>query len=368
MPVNGTGDQAISTNRFHPLTISSIRRQTPDAVAITFAIPKELEEVFAFLPGQYLTLQANIGGNRISRSYSICSRPDEPGREVGVKHIPNGIFSDYAFKLKVGDSVLVMPPQGRFTARIGGRHDYLLLAAGSGITPCLAIVKSVLACEPESRIVLVYANRSHASIMFLDDLNALKDRYTDRFTLLHVLDEEEQDISILNGRVDGEKLTAFAAHGLIEPAGYDAVYICGPEPMTLSALSALERLGVARERIHYEFFMPMAEAPPVLLGASPAISRPEQSRVEIIYDGIRRTILVDPATDTILSAATKAGLDLPCSCRSGICCICRSRIITGTATMAENHSLEPWEIAAGFTLACQARPASPRLVLDFDAL
>ncbi len=266
-----------------------------------------------------------------------------------------------------------MSPQGRFTAEIGGTHEYLLLAAGSGITPCLSIAKSVLAAEPGSSVTLLYANRNSASVMFLDDLNDLKDRYTTRFTLLHVMDEEVQDVEIMNGRLDAEKLETLASHGLIDPAKADAIYICGPEPMILSASAALAALGVTKDRIKFELFTPAPGSTPALTpkpktanGKAPNGSGHGAS-VDIILDGARRTIKVDAATDTVLSAAQKAGLDVPFSCAGGMCCTCRCKIVEGSASMDQNFSLEPWEIEAGFTLACQSRPTAEKLVLDFDA-
>ncbi|SOE08805.1 ring-1,2-phenylacetyl-CoA epoxidase subunit PaaE [Hoeflea halophila] len=360
--------------RFHTLEIAAVRKETPDAVAISFAIPEDSRDAFAFLPGQYLTLRADIGGEDMRRSYSICSALSEKDRRtVGVKRIADGRFSSFAQSLKQGDRIEVMPPQGRFTAEIGGQHDYLLLAAGSGITPCLSIAKSVLAGEPDSTVTLLYANRNSASVMFRDDLNDLKDRYTTRFTLLHVMDEETQDVEIMNGRLDAEKLETLAELRVIDPKSADAIYICGPEPMIRSASTALATLGVAEERIKFELFTPAPGAKPAPAKPNGAMVNGDASgakhgaSVEIILDGARRTIEVDASQDTVLSAATKAGLDLPYSCAGGMCCTCRCRIVEGTAKMDENFSLEPWEIEAGFTLSCQARPETDRLVLDFDA-
>ena len=361
--------------RFHELEIAAIRQETPDAVAITFAIPDDQAEAFAFVPGQYLTLRAEIDGEDMRRSYSICSPLQEQGRRtVGVKRIEDGRFSGFAQTLKQGDRIQVMPPQGRFTAEIGGEHDYLLLAAGSGITPCLSIAKSVLAGEPDSTVTLLYANRNSSSVMFRDDLNDLKDRYTTRFTLLHVMDEETQDVEIMNGRLDAEKLESLAELGVIDPKSADAIYICGPEPMIRSASTAMAALGVDEDRIRFELFTPAPGSAPKPAAAKAngaavngGTGKAKGAAVEIILDGARRTISVDAAADTVLTAAMKAGLDLPYSCAGGMCCTCRCKIVEGAATMDENFSLEPWEIEAGFTLSCQARPDTDRLVLDFDA-
>lgn len=357
--------------RFHTLEIAAVRNETPDAVAISFAIPEDLGDAFAFLPGQYLTLRAEVDGEDMRRSYSICSPLNEKDRRtVGVKRIADGRFSSFAQTLKKGDRIEVMPPQGRFTAEIGGDHDYLLLAAGSGITPCLSIAKSVLAGEPDSSVTLLYANRNSASVMFRDDLNDLKDRYTTRFTLLHVMDEETQDVEIMNGRLDAEKLENLANLRVIDPKSADAIYICGPEPMIRSASAAMAALGVDEDRIRFELFTAAPGSTPRPAPArtnAAANGAKHGASVEIILDGARRTIEVDASADTVLTAAMKAGLDLPYSCAGGMCCTCRCRIVEGAATMDENFSLEPWEIEAGFTLSCQARPDTDRLVLDFDA-
>jgi ring-1,2-phenylacetyl-CoA epoxidase subunit PaaE len=360
--------------RFHELEIIKVRNETPDAVAISFAIPGELEDVFAFAPGQYLTLRADIDGEDMRRSYSICSALSERGhRTVGVKRIAEGRFSGFAQTLKTGDRIEVMPPQGRFTAEIGGDHDYLLLAAGSGITPCLSIAKSVLEGEARSNVTLLYANRNSASVMFRDDLNDLKDRHTTRFTLVHVMDEEVQDVEIMNGRLDTAKLETLAKLRVIDPKSADAIYICGPEPMIRAASTAMTALGVDEDKIRFELFTPAPGAKPATAKAGNCANgaaingKTHGAAVEIILDGARRTIRVDARSDTVLSAAQKAGLDLPWSCAGGMCCTCRCRIVEGSATMDENFSLEPWEIEAGFTLSCQARPDTEKLVLDFDA-
>ena len=284
--------------RFHTLEIAAVRKETPDAVAISFAIPEESRDAFAFLPGQYLTLRADIDGEDMRRSYSICSPLGEIDRRtVGVKRIEDGRFSSFAQTLKPGDRIDVMPPQGRFTARIGGSHDYLLLAAGSGITPCLSIAKSVLAGEPDSSVTLLYANRNSASVMFRDDLNDLKDRYTARFTLLHVMDEEVQEVEIMNGRLDAAKLESLAKLGVIDPKSADAIYICGPEPMIRSASTAMAALGVDEDRIKFELFTPAPGSAPksaprreTANGAHANGATRHGASVDIILDGARRTI------------------------------------------------------------------------------
>ncbi|MEM7043327.1 MAG: 2Fe-2S iron-sulfur cluster-binding protein [Pseudomonadota bacterium] len=354
--------------RFHPLTIASIREETADARCVTFAIPDALKDAYAFIPGQYITIRIDQDGEDVRRSYSICSTPDDDGLSVGIRCIAGGSFSETARGLKEDDVLDVMTPQGRFLAPIGGEHDYLLLAAGSGITPMMSIVRSVLAGEPESRVTLLYANRTSDSIMFRSALDDLKDRHLQRFSLAHVLDEEHQEVELLNGRLDAEKLHAFARAGVFQPARLDGVYICGPQPMMEAASEAMRELGVADEKIHYELFTPPGGPPPTA-SASDAATKAAASGVivEIILDGARRRFSLDEQGETVLDAAGRAGLDLPYSCKAGMCCTCRCKIVEGTCEMIQNYSLEPWEQEAGFTLACQTRPTSKILVLDFDA-
>ncbi len=354
--------------RFHPLTIAAIREETADARAVTFAVPAELRAAYAFTPGQYVTVRVDLDGEDVRRSYSICSTPDEEGISVGIRCISGGSFSEFARSLKAGDVLDVLTPQGRFLAPIGGVHECLLLAAGSGITPMMSIASSVLRSEPESRVTLLYANRTSDSIMFKDTLDALKDSHITRFALAHVLDEEEQDVALLNGRLDGEKLRAFACAGVIQPADHDGIYICGPAPMMEAVSAAMRELGVDDEKLHCELFTPPGGPPPVA-SASEAASKAAAGGVtiEVVLDGARRQFPLNDGDETVLAAAIRAGLDLPYSCAGGMCCTCRCKVIEGSGEMIQNYSLEPWELEAGFTLACQTRPTSKKLVLDFDA-
>ena len=354
--------------RFHDLAIKAIRPETSDAIAVTFDIPASLQEAFAFTPGQYVTIRTELDGEDVRRSYSICSTPDDEGFSVGIKCITGGRFSEFARGLQVGDHLEVMTPQGRFLAPIGGAHRYLLLGAGSGITPMMSITASVLEGEPESQVTLLYANRTSDGIMFLDELEALKDRFLTRFVLVHVMDEEEQDVALLNGRLDRAKLEAFTKLGVIEPRTYDGIYLCGPQPMIEEASETMQALGVDPEKIHFELFTPPGGPPPTASASVEAIAAAEQGvAIEVILDGSRRQFRVQGQEDTVLKAAKRAGIDLPYSCAGGMCCTCRCKVIDGTSEMILNYSLEPWELEAGFTLACQTRPTSEKLVLDFDA-
>ena len=356
--------------RFHHLKVAAIARETPEAVAIAFDIPDELRGEFAFRPGQYLTLSTDIDGEEARRSYSICSAPGEATLRVGVKKVADGRFSSFVNdRLSVGDIIRVMPPEGRFTSLVGARHDYILIAAGSGITPMLSIASTVLAHEPDSTITLIYGNRTSGTIMFLEELEDLKDGHTERFSLIHLLSREAQDVELFNGRIDGPRISELAARGLIDPVNADGVFLCGPGEMIDDVSATLLSLGVDDDRIRSERFTPNGEAAPARPPSVEAQRAAEEGvQIEVVVDGVRRTFLMGEADATVLDAAHRAGLELPYSCAGGMCCTCRCRIAEGDAEMAVNYSLQPWEVDAGFTLACQTRPTSQKLVLDFDAV
>jgi ring-1,2-phenylacetyl-CoA epoxidase subunit PaaE len=283
--------------------------------------------------------------------------------------VPGGLFSTYATeRLKAGDRLDVMPPQGRFTldpAPEVARH-VLCIAAGSGITPVLSILKSLLALEPLSRATLVYGNRTSATAMFVEEIEGLKNRFLGRFQVLHVLSREPQDVPLLSGRIDAAKLAALAA-GAVDFASADAVYACGPDGMLRAVEDNIPLFGVSREKIHIERFGTAASRGPRTPAAAIVAEKPLAS-VFVTLDGRRHVFDMRESDGSLIDAAARSGLELPYSCKGGMCCTCRCRIEAGAATMAVNYSLEPWEIEKGFTLACQARPVTPELALDFDTL
>jgi len=360
----------MNSTRFHNLTIASTR-ELPDGIAITFAIPDELRKQFEHEPGQYLTLKATINGEQARRSYSICSYHKQDNIEIGIKRIENGVFSNYALGLSIGDKLDVMRPEGRFVTHINknNRHHYLLIAAGSGITPCLSIAKSVLKDEPKSRITLLFGNRTTNSIMFRNDIAALKDVYTQRFNVINMLSGERQDIDHFNGRISANVVTTFAQTKLLHIDGYHSAYLCGPLEMVNSASAALSSLGMHENQIFKELFTTGSVTPVAQHTASSsgtAVQEADGKQVTIMLDGSQTDITVDPTKDTILAAAQRAGIDMPFSCAGGMCCTCRCKIVEGSTSMDANFSLADWEIEKGYTLACQARPTSEKLVLDFD--
>jgi len=351
--------------RFHRLAIADLRRETPDCLSIAFAVPAQLRGVFRFKPGQYVTLRATPDGAEIRRCYSICSGLDDGELRVAVKRVPGGVFSALADDLRIGDTIDILPPQGRFTSalRATAFRNYVAIAAGSGITPVLSLIKSVLAREPKSRFFLLYGNRTSRDIIFAEELARLKDRHLDRFSVTHVLSREAQDVPALNGRLDPDHIRRLLP-ALVPVAAVDRAFLCGPEAMMDAAAQTLAAMGLPPDRILREYFLAGEgghAAPPVEIVSGPS------TIATIIIDGRRHEIPV-PENTPIIEAAIAAGLDLPYSCRGGMCCTCRARLVDGKAEMAVNYSLQQWEIDAGFILTCQAKPLTDRLTLDYDAV
>ncbi len=347
---------------FHDLKILAVRAETADAVAVSLDVPENLVPSFEWQPGQYLTLRADVSGDDVRRSYSIASQPGEP-LTVGIKRVEDGVFSSFAQTLRPGQTLRVMAPEGRFVYR--GEEEIVLIAAGSGITPMVAIAAKALA--QGARVTLVYGNRRTDTIMFRDRLDALKDRYLDRFTLVHVLSREPQDVALLNGRINGDKISALANAGAIDLAGADGVFLCGPGEMIDDVSATLNTLGVDGGKVHFERFTQDGEAPRAPKSAAAEAAEAAGVAVTVVLDGARRQFQYEAGDETIVAAAERQGLELPYSCKGGMCCTCRCKVSEGRAEMAVNYSLEQWELDAGFTLACQARPTSETLLLDFDA-
>ncbi len=345
------------------MPVKATRQDTADGLIVAF----EKSPNLAFTPSQYLTLRAEINGAVEQRCYSICSAPDDHVIEVAIKRVPGGRFSEWAHEnLKPGTSVDVMAPGGGFDCSPGTTPAcrYLAIAAGSGITPIISLARTLLAVEPNSSFTLVYGNRDMASIMFREALDDLKDRYMARFSAIHVLSRELQDVALFNGHIDGPRLNALAAAGLIAPGDADLVFICGPTAMMDTAETALAVLGAKPANIQTERFLPTPGA--AVRTPKTASVLPEGASVTAIYDGVARTFQMAPGESSAILTAERAGIDLPSSCRGGMCCTCRARVVEGAAEMAVNYSLEDWELEAGFILTCQSWPTTPTLTLDFD--
>ena len=361
---------------FHTLTVADIRRETDDAVSIQFDVPEDLADTFCFLPGQYLTLRAMVGGKDIRRNYSICSGINDDALRVAVKRVPEGKFSCFANDtLKPGDTLAVLPPDGRFTAPVAADHAkrYLMIAAGSGITPILSLAKSYLDAEPGSEVVLIYGNRSAASILFLEELQDLKDRHPTRFSMIHILSRQPREAPLLNGRIDQKKCAALF-ESAVDVDDMDEVFLCGPEGMVDDARAALAEAGVPEAKVHIELFTP-ADG-----GAAMAIkkARAERARtlsaedlavrrkVTIVFDGIESDHGIATDGPAILDAAMEMRADIPFSCKGGMCCTCRCKVLKGAVAMDVNYALTPEEIKAGFVLACQSHPMTDEVLLNFD--
>lgn len=356
------------TPKFHRLAIDDLRRETADAVSMTFAIPQELSEDYAFAPGQYLTLRTTMDGEEVRRSYSICSSPDDRELRIAVKKVDGGAFSTWALEdLRSGDELDVMTPTGRFgVAHVPDQaRIHVGFAAGSGITPIISIIRGILAREPNSRFFLFYGNRTANGVLFREALEELKDRFMGRFSLFHVLSQEEQDLPILYGRLDREKVEVLL-RAMVPAAAVDHVFVCGPTAMSEEIEKTCLDLGIAAERLHVERFVSGLGGKP---RPKPVIApeAPPKAVASLIVDGKRKDVPVADG-EAILDAALRAGMDLPYACKGGMCSTCRAKVVEGTAQMELNYSLEPWEIEAGFVLTCQAHPTSGRIVVDYDQM
>ena len=346
--------------------MASVEANTRDSVAITFAVPANLAETFAYVQGQYLTLRATIDGEEVRRSYSICSAVQDKRLRVAIKKVAGGAFSNWAAGHLLPEVTIdVMPPQGHFhipLAPEASRH-VVAFAAGSGITPMLSIIKTMLMAEPLTRITLIYGNRSSSGVMFKEELEDLKDTYLARFNLVWVMSRETQDIDLFNGRIDYEK-TAELLTRWVDPASIDAAFICGPHEMMLAVTQALQDKGVDKSRIKAELFGTGVPTKPRAMQTLAAGD--EMCEVEVVLDGSRRSFTMAKNGSSLIDAGLKAGIDMPYACKGGVCSTCRAQVVSGEVDMDNNFALEDYEVARGFVLCCQSFPVSNKLVIDFD--
>ena len=352
------------TPKFHSLRIADVRHETEDTVSIAFAIPETLQADYAFQAGQYLTLKAVIDGEDVRRSYSLCSAPHENEWRVAIKQVEGGKFSSYAnAHLAAGQDMEVMTPTGNFcvSPEASNQDSYVLFAAGSGITPILSIAKTVLKEESNSSVHLFFGNKGFGSIIFREEIEALKNKYMDRFRVVHILSRENLGNDIQKGRITAEKcdalFTAFLKNERIK-----GVYTCGPEEMILGVKESMSRNGVSEKSIHFELFGTSNAKK-----TTPAANTPDvDANITIILDGDSIDISLISSGESILDAAQKAGADLPFACKGGVCCTCKAKILEGTAVMDVNYALEKDEVEAGYILTCQAHPTSEKLIVSFD--
>ena len=353
---------------FHALKIAEIVPETSEANSIRFEIPDELRDEFAFRAGQHLTLRATIDGEEVRRNYSLCTAPTEGDWMVTVKRIGGGLFSNWVGdRLKAGDTIEVMVPHGSFTTEFASanRRHVVAIAGGSGITPVMSLIKTLLREEPESRFTLLYGNRDSSSIIFLEALAALKDKYLGRLEIYHFLDQEEQDIELFNGMLNRERLEEAITHLVPDAPVVDGWFICGPGPMMDAAEAALLDRNIAKERIHIERFTADRPSDAVSREMAQLQTQAEGVTVSVTLDG--RTRRVPFAEGNILDSARAAGLPAPFACKAGVCATCRAKVTKGKVEMAARYGLTDEEIAAGYILTCQSVPAGEGVAVDYDA-
>jgi len=355
------------STQFHAVQVKDIQKTTSDCSVITLHIPEELEEIFSYKQGQYITFKAKINSEEIRRSYSLCSSPTEDEWKVAVKKIQDGRFSSYANdRLQEGDEVLVMPPSGTFYTEVQPTADknYVAFAAGSGITPILSIIKTHLELEPESNFKLFYVNRSVSSIILKEEIEALKNTYLDRFQVFHFLTQEDRGVPIFNGRINSEKLDFITDH-LLQTEHIDHYFICGPNDMIFLIKDYLEQLDVEPKNIHFELFnTPTPKGPRPKKKAT--ARQAKQTTIKIKEGGIYQTVKIDTGSASILDAGLDRSIDLPYACKGGVCCTCKAKLIRGEIDQQVSYGLEPEEIDNGYILTCTAIPLSETVEVDFD--
>lgn len=352
--------------QFYPLQVSDIRQETADCVSVAFAIPETLQSTFQFIQGQYLTLRHVINGEEVRRSYSLCSSPVDKEWRVAIKKVPEGLFSTFANEeLTVGTTLEAMPPAGKFYTALNATASkhYVAFAAGSGITPIMSILRTVLATEPNSRFTLFYGNQRTESIIFREQLENLKNEYLGRLSLHYLLSREHTGSDLFSGRLDADRCRTFCEK-IVPPKQVDEYFLCGPEEMIISIRQTLLEQGAVGEQIHLELFGTATKAKTV---RAPKATDKPIANVELQLDGnILYFDMYDP-NDNLLDAALRHGADLPYACKGGVCCTCRTKIEEGEVEMAINYALEPDEVAAGYVLSCQAQPRSGKIRVNFDA-
>ena len=355
--------------KFHPLRVRDVKQETEDTVSVSFDIPNELVDDYKFIQGQYLTFKKQINDEEIRRSYSICTSPLDSDVRVAIKTVEGGLFSTYAnTELKKGDILDVMTPLGRFYTPLDSENNksYLAFAAGSGITPIMAHIKTVLAVEPKSEFTLIYGNKTTQSIIFREELEDLKNEHMNRLRVFHVLSREASEFPFLQGHIDGEKCDSFFKH-FIDIENTDEVFLCGPAPMIESVRESLQSAGLDRKQIHFELFASPQQLAERKEGKAKKADGPSiQAHVKIILDGLTMEFDMESNQTNILDAALENGADLPYACKGGVCATCRAKIDEGEVEMDVNYSLEPDELERGFVLTCQSHPKTKNVVINFD--
>lgn len=354
---------------FHKLKVKSVNHETPECVSISFDVPESLKQEFIYKEGQNVSIRKIIDGEDVRRTYSICSAPYENNLKIAVKKIAGGIFSSFANEtLKAGDELELMQPIGKFTAKLkdGNTGSYLAIAAGSGITPVIAIIKHTLSTQPDSRFTLIYGNRTRSSIIFFEELEGLKNKYINRFNFINILSRERTDAEVNFGRIDEAKLSSLSR--LVNYPNMDGAYICGPTDMIFEAKNFLQKQGIEEGKIHYELFTVPGQATVRNVNKTGKDNKDTgpKSSITIKLDGRSINFELGQNSESILDGALKQGADLPFACKGGVCATCKAKVLEGKVKMDTNYALEQDEVDAGFILTCQSHPLSDNVVIDFD--
>ena len=353
--------------RFHALKIKDVRRETNDAVSIALAIPSELSDKYSYQPGQYVTFRTDIDGEQVRRSYSICTGLQENELRVAIKRMVHGKFSTFAnMELKIGQEIEVMTPMGTFTTEINEETDksYVFFAGGSGITPIMSLIKTILNTNKKSTVTLIYGNRGVDHVIFRDELEDLKNRFMNNFSLMHVFSDEKIGNKLQEGLLDKNQIEKIYK-AVLEGQDIDEVFVCGPEPTIYAVKDVFEEAGFNPEKVHFELFTSPTQANKKPL---PKVVTAEkiEANIKVILDGEEILLSLESDGESILDAASKVGADVPFSCKGGVCCTCKAKVIEGKAMMDVNYALDEKEVEAGYILTCQAHPVSEKLVVSFD--
>lgn len=354
--------------RFHSLRVQDITVETQDCVSVAFEVPESLQPEYKFIPGQYLTLEHEIEGEKVRRSYSLCSSPLDGELRVAIKKVEGGKFSTWAnSELTVGTEIQVMTPEGNFYTPIleGQKKNYVCFAAGSGITPIYSIIKSVLEVEADSTVTLFYGNQTSKTVIFKNNIEGLKNQYMNRLEVHHILSREDQGSDLLKGRIDGGKCQSFA-NQFFNTKEVDEYFICGPEAMINSVNEMLNSLGAKAKNVHFELFTSPLKGGPVKQKTADSESNKVLNQVTVILDGEETHFDLAKGGFSILDAALDAGADVPYACKGAVCCTCRAKVVEGTAEMDMNYALEEEEVEEGFILTCQSHPTSKKVVVSYD--
>ncbi len=364
-----TNEKPSQRARFHTLKVQDITRETADCVSVAFAVPEDLENEYKFIPGQYLTLETEIDGEKVRRSYSLCSSPEEGELRVAIKQVEGGKFSTFANqKLTVGTELEVMTPEGKFFTKLDPTHkkNYVAFVAGSGITPVFSIIKSVMELEPNSTFTLFYGNRTTQSIIFRDKIDAVKNKYMNRLEVHHILSREDQGSDFLKGHLDEAKCISFSQK-FFNVNEVDEYFVCGPEAMINCISTSLQNLGAEKSHIHYELFTSPSQniAHKTKVSSDTNVEK-MMSDVTVILDGEETHFKISSDGASVLDAALDAGADVPYACKGAVCCTCRAKVIEGSVEMEMNYALEDDEVDEGFVLTCQSHPTSAKVVISYD--